>query len=84
MGSEVPWPTKSKARQFCINIWGTDELDTVTVVKNNEDVQTFRPKSEQAKLVYEDKIQAEANDYYYVRVIQQDGNRAVYCTGRHL
>ena len=76
MGSDVRWPAKDKARKFCINVWGTDKLGTVTVVKNNEDVQTFRPESEEVELVYEDKSQAGVNDYYYVRVIQQDGNRA--------
>jgi len=76
MGSEIHWPDFSKARQLRINVWGTDELEEVTIVKNNDDVYTFDPKSEQAQLEWEDRTQARIGDYYYVRVIQQDGNRA--------
>ena len=38
MGSEVAWVNKSQSRLFRINVWGTDELETITVVKNNEEV----------------------------------------------
>jgi len=76
MGSEIPWPQRSKARDLNVNVWGTDELDTVTVVKNNDDVHTFIPRSDQAQLVWEDRTEAQGGDYYYVRVIQRDGNRA--------
>ena len=59
-----------------MNIWGTDNLDTATVVKNNEDVFTFKLETAEAQLTWEDKQQAADGDYYYVRLIQRDGNRA--------
>ena len=76
MGSEVPWPEKAQPRQLRVNVWGTDDLSSVTVVKNNVDVRTFEPGAGEAQLVWEDKEQARESDYYYVRVIQHDGNRA--------
>ena len=76
MGSEVPWPDRSKPRQFRISIWGTDELETVTVVKNNEDVHTFRLGNDQTQLLLQDKDEAADGDWCYIRLVQRDGNRA--------
>lgn len=76
MGSDVPWPDRCRPRQFRINIWGTDELATVTVVKNNEDVHTFKLGSDQTQLLWQDKDEALDGDWYYIRLVQRDGNRA--------
>ena len=76
MGSEVAWPKPSEPRELRINLWGTDDLEAVTIVKNNQDVHTFRPRASWAKLTWTDRERARTGDYYYVRVIQSDGNRA--------
>jgi len=76
MGSEVAWADKSTPREFRVNVWGTAGLDTVTVVKNNLAVHTFKPNSEHAQLSWEDRSEAGTGDYYYVRVRQLDGNYA--------
>ena len=76
MGSEVDWQDPLRTREFCVNVWGTDSLRSVTVVKNNVDVHTISPQSDSAELAWEDKSRADHNDYYYARIVQQDGNRA--------
>ena len=76
MGSDVRWPKPKTPRRFRIRVWGTDVLETVTVVKNNEDVYTFNERSSAAQLEWEDKLRAQHGDFYYVRVTQRDGNRA--------
>ena len=76
MGTEIAWPNKRKSREFRVNVWGTAELDTVIVVKNNLDVYAYRTKSERAQLSWEDRSEARPGDYYYVRIKQRDGNYA--------
>lgn len=76
MGAEIPWPDSSRPRVLRIDVWGTEDVDTVTLVKNNADVHVFKPRDAEAHLTWEDKEQAGNGDYYYVRVIQRDGNRA--------
>ena len=76
MGSELPWPDKSATLEFAINAWGTCQIDTISVVKNNVDVHTFRLTCDHAQLIWPDRSQVKAGDYYYVRLIQRDGNRA--------
>ena len=76
MGSDVAWPDKAQPRRLCIGVWGTDDLLSVTVVKNNVDVHVFKPSAGEAQFMWEDRQEANAGDYYYVRVIQRDGNRA--------
>jgi len=76
MGSEVAWMNMSTPRQFRVNVWGTDELEAVVVIKNREDAYTIRPKSDHVEFAWNDSTRGRKGDYYYVRVIQRDGNRA--------
>jgi len=76
MGSEIAWPDPSKPRELQINVWGQDELDTVMIVKNNQDVRMFDLNAADAQLAWRDESQAQAGDYCYVRVIQRNGHRA--------
>ena len=76
MGSEIAWPDPSKPRDLRVNVWGQDELDSVTVVKNNQDIATFNVRAADGQLTWRDEAPAGDGDYYYVRVIQRDGHRA--------
>ena len=76
MGSEINWPKKRKPRTLKIGIWGTDDLESVTIVKNNQDVRVFSLRKDHATFHWDDKSLAMPGDYYYVRVVQRDGNRA--------
>lgn len=77
MGSEMPWPDRFRPRTLRIRFAGTDELDSVTIIKNNLDTAVFKLKGKQeGDIMWEDKTPAENGDYYYTRVVQADGNRA--------
>ena len=76
MGSEVMWHNPAEPRQIEVNVWGTDFVDSVTIVKNNNDVHTAHPQDRRARMNWTDRERACRGDYYYARVIQADGNRA--------
>ncbi|MAE67918.1 MAG: hypothetical protein CMJ18_27000, partial [Phycisphaeraceae bacterium] len=76
MGSEVPWSDPQRARSYQVRVWGTDVLDSITVVKNNIDVYVADATSDHAAFEWSDPEPAKDGDYCYVRVIQRDGNRA--------
>lgn len=73
MGSEVG---ASDEREVCVRVSGTDTLDRIDVVRNNEDAHTVRPATLRHELRWMDRRNAEDRDCYYVRVTQWDGNMA--------
>ena len=76
MGSEVYWPDRNKPREFSISVYGTDDLQSIQIVKNNIDVQDYRLKDNFLELAWVDTEQAGDSDYYYLRITQQDGHGA--------
>ena len=65
-------------RSLRVCVAGTDWIRTVDVLKNNEVVHTHRPRSDAAEFVYEDTLDRppSSRDWYYIRVLQADGNMA--------
>lgn len=59
-------------------IVGTEKIKEVAIVKNNVDIQTIPGEKEGAeiKLEYRELKSPNRTDYYYLRVIQEDGERA--------
>jgi hypothetical protein len=62
-------------------VYGTDAIDTVTVVRNNSKVFESKADAEVVSIEFLDNdvaeaFQAGATVYYYLRVVQRDGNRA--------
>ena len=76
MGSEVVWEDPGRARELRLNVYGTDRIETVQIVKNNDDVFTFRPENVSLEESWVDRTKAEPGDYYYLRISQRDGHRA--------
>ncbi len=76
MGSEVAWPNRSRPCELHFNVWGTARLDSIAVVKNNEDVSVLSLDADHVRSKWTDAVAATAGDYYYLRVTQRDGNRA--------
>jgi hypothetical protein len=75
MGSEVLW-TADKPREFRIQVFGTNFLESLQIVKNNIDVKSFALEGDSASLNWKDDSRPKSGDYYYVRVTQRDGHRA--------
>jgi hypothetical protein len=71
MGEEAAGPAKLRAK-----IFGTDIINEVVVVRNNEFIYLQRPNTKDFSFEYEDRSPKPGENYYYVRVEQEDGNLA--------
>jgi len=77
MGSTIRISSSDKPRDIKVSVAGTDEIYRVDIVKNNFDIHTVN--SQDSPIVdfsYTDTTKAKRNDYYYVRVLQKDGEMA--------
>lgn len=72
MGSEV----KAKKPYIKANVVGTCKLERVQLVKNGLPVIDGKISNEEAILEYQEEKDLSAQTYYYIRVIQQDGEKA--------
>ena len=73
MGEEVK---VEKERIFTVEVYGTEKISKVEIIKNNLSVYQDFPKEEQCKFTWEDRTPPQEGDYYYIRVEQEDGNMA--------
>ncbi|MBI3679979.1 MAG: hypothetical protein HY235_06230 [Acidobacteria bacterium] len=69
------FPSKTRPR-IQIRIAGTTPIDVVEVIKNNQFVFKSQPGKNAVKLAYEDTAATAGESYYYVRLIQKDGQIA--------
>ena len=77
MGSEIKVDTPAQERKISVSVEGTDIIDEVVLIKNNENY--FVKKGEGKKSLsfdYTDSKPIKNGDYYYVRVVQKDGELA--------
>jgi hypothetical protein len=76
MGDEV----RTAKPSLDVVVLGTDPLDRVEVLRDGQVVHTYRPEkaSEEARLHWDDPVpkNGERASYYYVRVMQKDGQMA--------
>jgi len=59
-----------------VRVWGTAPLESVTVVKNNQDYYRVAGKGRDLQFELAKTERPKDTDYYYMRVIQQDGELA--------
>jgi hypothetical protein len=71
MGEEFTFAGQPR---FRITVKGTDVITEVDLIRNNVFVYSQKPMKKDADLEYQDKAGGSA--YYYVRVMQLDGNLA--------
>jgi len=80
MGSEIRRDaSESGPVHVRASVTGTAELATIDIVRNNRDIYTCRPRSEEATFEFHDELDdaPDAGDlYYYLRVTQVDGEMA--------
>jgi hypothetical protein len=73
MGSELGW---SEARELTLAVRGEDRLERVEIIKNGAIVYEKVLEGYEADLVWQDVSASHQDDYYYLRVRQQNGERA--------
>jgi len=84
MGSELEMTAEEAAdvgAQITATVRGTGELAYIDVVRNNDDIHKHEADGESAVLEFVDDTLVDAMApgkpvYYYLRVVQKDGNRA--------
>ena len=74
MGEEM---TVGGAPRLRVKMIGTDVLDRVDVIKNNQFVYTHSPDSDELEFTFEDtELKPGGSCYYYVRAIQKNNEMA--------
>jgi len=76
MGDCVSFPHEKSTRKFQIVVGGTDIIDKIQIIKNNEEIHTENPESNFLRFTFEDSQPIQNIDYYYIRVTQKDGEMA--------
>ncbi len=73
MGEEF---TASKAPRMFVKVTGTDDISQIDIVKNNTFAYTTKPDKRTAQFTWMDNKTDAGSSYYYVRVMQRDGQIA--------
>lgn len=73
LGTEIEITGKP---QLAWKIEGTAEISRVTLVRNEEDYQQWMPKSKTHEFIWTDESPSLAENRYYLRIEQSDGNMA--------
>ena len=68
--------SSDKAPKLMIQAIGTDRIKQFIIVKNQQILYISHPNSEDYKLEFTDKDFESGSNYYYVRVVQNDGQLA--------
>ena len=74
MGGEIE---ATGAPNITVSAVGMVDLDAVRVVKNGKIVYSAAPGSNQADFEFVDLSGAQSGDYYYLDLIQSDGEKAI-------
>lgn len=74
MGSKIK-DERGGERNISVNIHGTDKIKKIEIVKNNNSVYVYQETGLDVAFTYSDKREKRC-DYYYIRVIQEDGQMA--------
>ena len=76
MGEIVYFNDENDAREISGKVIGTDVIQEITIIKNGFNLHTQRSKGTENTFHYLDKTKIKDKDYYYLRVIQKDGEMA--------
>ena len=73
---EIIKQNKNTPKKIEIKITGTDRLKLVEVIKNNQSLKKYSWTDPSFSASFIDKSESSSDDYYYLRVVQQDNHMA--------
>ncbi len=73
---EIIKQDKNTPKKIEITVKGTDRLKLVEVIKNNQSLKKYSWTDPSFSASLMDKSESSSNDYYYLRVVQQDNYMA--------
>jgi hypothetical protein len=76
MGSEVNWPASKGALPLAVRAVACDNIDVIEIVRNGEPILGARGNGVFAQFLIQDPEPPQGESWYYVRVVQKDGNMA--------
>ncbi len=66
----------TKNKTLDIHVIGTDKIKEIVVVKDNKEYKVDHPGKQEVTVQWKDKQKSEGESYYYVRIMQEDGELA--------
>ena len=76
VGSDIPWGEMVAPRRCTVNVFGTEVVEVVELLKNNTVIAELYGNGLLETLQFEDTDPPRDGDYYYVRITQRDGHQA--------
>ena len=76
MGSEITVSAQAAKREIRLEVEGTDNIQYVAVIRNNEEWFRKKGSGKNMKVELSDASPVAETEFYYVRVVQQDGHMA--------
>lgn len=76
MGEEFKVDSGSVRRRVYVRVAGTAPVEKAYIIRNNEEVKVFENLGRVAELTFVDEEPFKDTVYYYVRIVQEDGQMA--------
>jgi len=76
MGREVKLKSKDTPRKIAVKVAGTAPIEELSIIRNNAEIKVFRNLDRIAEIEFSDSDLLKELSYYYVRVTQEDGEKA--------
>ena len=76
MGSEVKIKSSSISRDIGVFAAGTSVISRIDIVRNGSIIHQRNPESTDCELLFIDEEIIDSDSYYYVKIIQADGEMA--------
>lgn len=76
MGQQLRIDDPTQKPHISATVTGTTKLKTVELIKNNRVVLVWSQGGVHAELEFTDKDMRDEDNYYYLRVVQEDGHKA--------
>ncbi len=76
MGSEIDIKSSSISRDIRVFAAGTSIISRIDIIRNGKILHQRNPESTECELLYVDEESINSDSYYYVKIIQADGEMA--------
>jgi hypothetical protein len=76
MGSEVNWDKSAGGLPIAVRVVACDDIEKIEIIRDGEPVFTAKGDGVFAQILIEDPEPPEGTSWYYVRVLQKDGQMA--------
>ena len=73
---EVATEKNNAVRKIYIDVTGADIIRQIDIVKNNNNLKTWRENKQCCTHIFEDAEKKTGRDYYYLRITQENGQMA--------